>query len=136
MMNKMMGQQGMGPEMADAILRNADRRTQSSIPRRDPRINPPVPEGGRASRGVEEIIAIMNSPEFQTVLNEEVERAQGHSATQQQYMHHAINNAITRFIGLSDMERGASPYTRQDPLDARERRGAAMRTATRGYNAP
>ena len=28
-----MGQQGMGPEMADAILRNADRRTQSSIPR-------------------------------------------------------------------------------------------------------
>lgn len=136
MMNKMYGQQGMGPEMADAILRNADRRTQSSIPRRDSRMNPPVSEGGQASRGVEEIIAIMDSPEFRTVLSEEVERAQSHSATQQQYMHHAINNALTRFTGLSDMQRGASPYARQDPLDARARRGAAMRTTTRGYNAP
>jgi len=107
-----------------------------SIPARDPRMNPPVREGGQASRGVEEIIAIMDSPEFRTVLSEEIERAQSHSSTQQQYMHHAINNALARFTGLSDMQRGASPYTRQDPLDARARRGAAMRLTQRGYNAP
>ena len=139
MMNKMYGQQGMGPEIADAILRNADRRTQSSIPRRDPRMNPPV---NRSISGP---------------YNEVIERVEGDpnlarisEQKEQEYVEAGFSPRIASFLavmeafelsqGQADLRRGAVnrqglPRTREQ-IDQARQRGAAMRTTTRGYNAP
>jgi len=106
-----------------------------SIPARDPRMNPPVREGGRGPAS--EIDALFDDPNFRAIVNEEAFKAIEAGHSQGQYMHHAINNAIARFMGSDDLARGSGRISIiTEPPEVRRRRGEAMRLTQRGYNAP
>lgn len=139
MMNKMYGQQGMGPEMADAILRNADARTGRSIPNRNPATNQPVQEVDE-ERYMSALMEIGGDPAFRRLVQEEELKQADRGVGPDRRTHLAIHAALQRMIGAPDQYRApaGSRSSRAYGISPSERAsaGASARLTQRGYNAP